>query len=275
MNRNVRILRKAIRLVYGHRTIAIPGEGAARLRIPPAEYPSLCLGVWRFEPRIKQRWKALLAPGEIIFDIGANIGITVQRFHALLSGACVIYAFEPLPRNVALLRKNSAVLHGRIQVIEVAVGNTDGHIHFEDNLDHGALSRMSSLGTPSQQDRDFWQHSSSIEVQLVTLDRYCTYNPEAMPTFIKLDVEGAGHWVMQGAQSTLSQYKPVVSCSFHGQEEQEGILEVLASQGYRGIQVDAGGTLSWCGLAESEGEFGHPDCARIASRIKAAVLASS
>ena len=270
MNRNVRVLRKGIRFLFGRRTIAIRGEGAARLRFPPAEYPSLLMGVWAFEPRIKKRWKALLAPGEIIFDIGANIGITVQRFHALLSGACVIHAFEPLPRNLVLLRENSAVLHGQVQVVEAAVGNDNGRVSFEDNLDHGALSRMSGLGKPSQQDRDFWHHSRSIEVNLVTLDRYYANHPEAVPTFIKLDVEGAGHLVMQGNKTTLRQYKPVLSCSFHGQEEQDGIIEVLESHGYRGIQVGSGGTLSWCGLAESE--FGHPDCARIASRIKAAAL---
>jgi FkbM family methyltransferase len=255
--------------LFGRRTIAIRGEGAVSLRFPPSEYPRLLMGFWAVEPEIKKRWKALLSPGEVIFDVGANIGITVQRFHALLSGACVIHAFEPLPRNLELLRQNIAGLDHHVQVVAAAVGNENGRVIFEDNLDHGALSRISRLGTPSRKARDFWRHSNSIEVDLVTLDRYCADHPEAAPTFIKLDVEGAGHLVMQGAKTVLSRHKPVLSCSFHSKEERDGINEVLAAQGYRGIQIGSGGTLSWCGLTESMAEFGHPDCARIAGRINA------
>src|SRR4030095_2870708 len=99
MNHNVHILRKAIRFAFGRRTIAIRGESGVPLRFPPSEYPSLLLGLRAYEPEMKKRWQAILSSSEVIFDIGANIGITAQRFHAILKGKCDIYAFEPLPRN--------------------------------------------------------------------------------------------------------------------------------------------------------------------------------
>lgn len=269
MTYHVRFLRKGIRLLFGRRAITIRGEGAIPLSFPPWEYPSLLIGLWAFEPEVKRRWKALLSPGEVIYDIGANIGLTMQRFHALLSGACAIHAFEPLPRNLELLRQNIAGLGQDVRVVAVAVGNKNGRTSFEDNLDHGALSRLKEIGVPSRDIHEFWGQSTSIDVDLITLDRYCDDHPEAAPTFIKLDVEGAGHLVMQGGKSVLSRFKPVVSCSFHGREERNGIIDVLASQGYRGIKIRNDGTLTWCDLEDSVAEFGHPDYHRIASRINA------
>jgi FkbM family methyltransferase len=269
VNLCVRIVREGIRLAFGHRLIAIRGEGSVPLRFAPGEYPSLLLGLSRFEKAIKKRWQALLTPGEVIFDIGANIGITVQRFHAILAGACVIHAFEPVPRNLGLLRENVAGLNGKVEVVEAAVGNEIGRITFEDNLNHGGLSRIENIYEVKRHDRDFWRHSSKIEVNLITLDRYCADHPEAAPSFIKIDVEGAGRLVMEGAEDVLGRYKPVLSCSFHGEKERTGMIELLKAQGYRGVHSGPGGILSWCDLTDSDGEFTHPDCARIASRITA------
>jgi len=227
------------------------------------------MGIRAFEPEIKKLWKPLLSPGEVIFDIGANIGLTVQRFNALLSGNCAIYAFEPLPRNLELLRQNIAVVKSNVRVIATAVSNETGKTTFEDNLNHGALSRISGrTGATATDNREFWKKTNFVEVDLVTLDQFCADHPEAAPTFVKLDVEGAGHLVMQGAKSVLSRYKPVVSCSFHSDEETNGIIEVLGSLGYQGIHIGPDGTLSWCSLKNTT-EFGHPDSDRIAKKISA------
>jgi len=269
MNHHVRILRKAIRLVWGHRTITIRGEGAVPLQFPPSEYPRLLMGIRAFEPEIKNRWKPLVSPGEVIFDVGANIGLTVQRFNALLSGNCDIYAFEPLPRNLTLLRQNISGVKSKVRVIATAVSNEIGRTTFEDNLNHGALSRISGrTGPTSTDDREFWKNTNFVEVDLVTLDQFCVDHSEAAPTFVKLDVEGAGHLVMQGAKNVLKLHKPVVSCSFHSDEETNGIIKVLEAHGYRGIHIHADGTLSWCSLKETT-EFGHPDSERISKRIAA------
>jgi len=239
--------------------MSVRGEAGAPLYFSPSEYPSLMLGVSRFEREIKNRWRRLLTPGAVIFDIGANIGITTQRFHALLSGACVVHAFEPVPRNIQLLRRNCAAFGDRVKIVEAAVGAQNGRTTFDDNTDHGALSRISDGTITAQRDCQFWRHYRTFEVNLLTLDQYCADHSGVLPSFIKLDVEGAAGLVLQGGKGILRQKKPVLSVSFHNDDEISKVLEIIRAHGYRGIQSIAGQVPSWCDPAESCGDFAHPE----------------
>jgi FkbM family methyltransferase len=232
---------------------------AGLLWVRPAEYPSLLLGPSRAEPGIAREWRCLLRPGEAIFDVGANIGFTAQRFHALLGGDCHIWAFEPLTRNVELLRRNVRKLGTAITVVPVAVGDHDGVAMLRDNRHHGGLSRLESLGEIRPEHVAFWSETAGVEVPLISLDSYVAANPGIRPTFIKLDVEGAGHWVMRGAHRTLERDRPLVSCSFHSPEERSGVLEALEQHGYRGVEVNVSGQCEWRKLADASGNFLHPD----------------
>ena len=149
-------------------------------------------------------------------------------------------------------------------VVPVAVGDQDGVTVLRDNRHHGGLSRLRSLGIRSEHEA-FWGDARDVEVPLVTLDSYVDANPGTKPTFIKLDVEGAGHWVMRGARRTIERDRPLVSCSFHSPEERSGVLEVLGQHGYRGVYVDNRGLCTWRELAAASANFVHPEDPRIRS----------
>jgi FkbM family methyltransferase len=262
MNHRVSALRWLVRTVFGSAVLPVWGE-AGTLWIRPAEYPSLLLGPSRAEPTIAEEWRRLLRPGEVIFDVGANIGFTAQRFHALLGGDCRIWAFEPVARNVELLRRNVRKL-GAVVVVPVAVGETNGSVLLRDNHHHGGLSRLQSLEIRPEHVA-FWSDAQEVEVPMVSLDSYVAGHRDAKPTFIKLDVEGAGHWVLRGARRTIERDRPLVSCSFHSEEESAGILEVLGDNGYRGIRVARDGTCSWRPLDRASANFLHPSDPRTSS----------
>jgi FkbM family methyltransferase len=245
--------------------VPLPGEASTTLWARPSEYPSLLLGPRRVEADIAREWAALVRPGEAIFDVGANIGFTVQRFYALLQGRCHIWAFEPIPRNLELLERNVAGLQDSVTIVRSAVGDFNGTALLQDNLHHGGLSRLKNLSDIRREDANFWRVTREVEVPMLTLDDYVAGWTDTRPTFVKLDVEGAGHWVMSGATRLLSRYTPVVSCSFHSTEEQEGILRVLGAHGYRGVKVLGNGTCHWCDLTASTGNFVHPSDERARS----------
>jgi FkbM family methyltransferase len=276
VNRHVGLLRYLVRFLFGRRIVSVRGEaGGVRLYFSPSEYPSLMLGVSRFEREIRDRWENLLTPGEIIFDVGANIGITVHRFQALLAGACVVHAFEPVNRNLELLRRNCAAFGDRVRVVQAAVGDRNGRIAFDDNIDHGGLSRINNIRKSWKSDPLYWQHYESIEVNVLTLDQYCADQPDAVPSFIKLDIEGAGGLALEGAQGILSRNKPILSVSFHGDEERSKVLEIVEAHGYRGIQLDSTGSVSWCEPEKSDGDFAHPGCERTARLVARAAISPS
>lgn len=258
------MLRKFIRLIFGRRCITIKGEASVPLRFPPAEYPSLFRGFKKLYPQLKQEWIQLLGDHERIFDIGANIGLTVQRFYSILNGKCSIWAFEPMLRNFELLEINSrALASNSIFVFNNAVGNYNGEIIFSDNLEHGGLSRIAATFSNPHRSDDLWDKCTEVKAKIVTLDTFLGNHQDACPSFVKIDVEGAGALVLEGARNMLKQYRPVISSEFHTSDEREGMCQILEEAEYRGIVFHEDGTLCWCDAKDSKGTFIHPHDPRV------------
>ncbi|HYV65608.1 MAG TPA: FkbM family methyltransferase, partial [Myxococcales bacterium] len=246
-------LRWAIRTAFGRRVFVRTSEAGVPFRFRPAEYPSLLQGPFHIEADLRLRWIALLRPADRIFDVGANIGLTVHRLFSICRGDCEIVAFEPLPRNLELLRLNVAALRQeRVRIVETAVGAQEGTAAFEDNVDHGALSRLEAVADASA--LALRKRLRTVEVPVTTLDSFIAAHPEAPPAFVKLDVEGAAHLVLMGARQMLALLRPALSCSYHSRQEQDGVVAAVRAAGYVGLSFGAGG-IRRCEPEESKGEF--------------------
>lgn len=250
---------------FGSRDITRRGEFQRPLTFRPSEHPSLLLGMSYFEPIALREYRTLLRPGDSIFDIGANIGITAQRFDGILGGKCRIQAFEPLPRNAALLRLNVQYMGDRISVLECALGESEGQVEFLDNLEHGAVSQLAHFDGSTERNGQLWRKSASISIRMRTIDSVVASSGSVKPNFLKIDVEGAAGGVLRGAASTLASCKPVVSCSYHSTTEESMVCEALAQAGYRGLNVSPDGACEWTGLQQAKGTFVHPDDPRVAT----------
>lgn len=260
-----RLTSSLVRLLLGERSIAIRGEAGVPFRFRPAEYPTLLRGVKRVDPHIRRAWARLLRPEEVILDIGANIGFTVQRFFSILGPRCSIYAFEPIPRNFELLEINSRALGSdRIVLIAAAVGDRDGQATFCDNVYHGALSRLSTT-RPTTNDRWslYWKEYREIKVEMIALDTFVQRHPEVRPTFVKIDVEGSGAMVVRGAGELLRRHRPAIGCEFHSSNERTEVTNYLDEAGYRGIRFENDGRAFWCDLDQAA-YFLHPNDPRAA-----------
>jgi len=260
-----RITYRLIQSAFRRRAITVRGEAGVPFTYRPAEYPVMLLGLGRVGRHIRTAWELLLQDGEVIFDIGANIGFTVQRFFSILQGQCYVHAFEPMPRNCEFLRRNTESLPpDRVVLVEAAVGKTDGQASFLDNLQHGALSRVSSSITPdSPHWESYWQQHETVTVPMVTLDSYLSEHPQVRPTFLKIDVEGAAAEVLAGAGDLLSRFKPAIMCEYHSDQERADTHRALATQGYRPVSLTQGPAFTWCGPAQPSVYFLHPDDPRV------------
>jgi hypothetical protein len=67
-------------------------------------------------------------------------------------------------------------------------------------------------------------------VNAVSLDEYAAKN--AVPDFIKCDVEGAEVEVFRGAQRILTEKRPGILCEMHSEENRRILLEDFARFGY-------------------------------------------
>jgi FkbM family methyltransferase len=143
--------------------------------------------------------KALLGQfvnsGDLVFDVGANIG---NRVEILLSLGATVVAFEPQPICV---RELLARDNGHLTVIQKAVGETEGDRTFYFANPGDALASM----IPNWYDR---VGTSSMNVPVTTLDK--AIEQFGVPKFCKIDVEGFEVEVLKG----LSRAIPVISIEY-------------------------------------------------------------
>lgn len=69
-----------------------------------------------------------LADGDIVFDVGANIGLF--SLFCLEQAAVKVYAFEPAPHCIACMRTNLAGVKDWVEIVEAALTDTDGPQEF-------------------------------------------------------------------------------------------------------------------------------------------------
>ena len=137
--------------------------------------------------------KQIIKEGDIIIDLGANIGYYTLIFAKLVGDLGHVYAFEPDPSNFELLSKNvKENKHSNVTVIQKAVSNKNSKIKLY----------VSKRNIASHRIFDSDEKRNSIEVDVITLDEYFK-NFEKPIKFIKIDVEGAEFQVLNGMKMIL------------------------------------------------------------------------
>ena len=130
--------------------------------------------------------------GDIVIDIGANIGYYTLMFAKLVGGTGKIYAFEPDPKNFSILEKNIQVNgYNNIILEKKAVSNKLGKSTFYVSEN----SAGSSMHKPNNV-------VDQIYVDLITLDNYFEVNT-ITPDFVKIDIEGYELNALKGMESIL------------------------------------------------------------------------
>lgn len=177
-------------------------------------------GCWlgTYESEKQRAFVKEITEGMTVYDVGANVG-----FYSLLAARCVgdsgrVYAFEPLPANVAYLRRHVQMnqLH-QVDVHPVAVSDARGPVRFAPG-DNRAVGQITLGG--------------ALEVQSVTLDDFVFNEGNRPPQVIKIDVEGAEELVLEGARRILRECQPVLFLATHGTAVHRQCCERLTNFGY-------------------------------------------
>ncbi|MDH5674008.1 MAG: FkbM family methyltransferase [Myxococcales bacterium] len=141
----------------------------------------------------------LLSSGGSFIDVGANIGLVSVPVAERTPTRC--HAFEPEPKNCALLRRNVA-RHGlqqRIQVHPVALDRHTGRVQLalspDNSGDHRLLDESHAPPGPPP--------DSCITVTATTLDEALERAPLKPPIVVKIDSQGAELRVLTGGRRLL------------------------------------------------------------------------
>lgn len=174
----------------------------------------------RYEVTRLRELSSALNPGDVFYDVGANVGIYSLYASAAVGNSGHIYAFEPLERNLRYLRQHLTLnnLHN-CTVLPAAVCDREGTLSFSSANRQSSMARLVADG--------------EITVPSSTLDK-CVYGEMRLrpPNVIKVDVEGAELQVLSGASRTLSEFHPAMFVEIHGTELHRDCRDFLLARGY-------------------------------------------
>ena len=138
----------------------------------------------------------LIRQGDVVIDVGANIGTHAVFFAQKVAPGGLIYAVEPQRMTYELLCAN-LVINNLLNVIplKAAAGETAGEIAIP-ILDPNQAQNFGSLNIEG--------HSEGESVRLMTLDELGLKRCN----MIKIDVEGMELQVLKGAEKTIKTCRP-------------------------------------------------------------------
>jgi len=149
------------------------------------------------EPEVFRFIHQSIAPGDAVLDVGAFLGVYAILEARLAGPDGRVIAFEPTPWSAAIARRHFRYNHlgpDRLTLIEAAVSDRPGrgvlHEYPEPYVNSLSLA-VDSAAAPR-----------ATAVAMVTIDEMCA-RTGVVPSFIRMDVQGAELHALRGAVETI------------------------------------------------------------------------
>lgn len=134
-----------------------------------------------------------IKPGNIIIDIGANIGYYALLEARLVGNSGRIFAIEPVLQNIELLKKNIKINnYQNIEVFQTAIGDKNG-------MDWMYISQKSNWNSLIRRNEILPTIVDKVPVKVITLDSFFKHK-KICPDFVRMDVEGYEVEIIKGLE---------------------------------------------------------------------------
>ena len=173
-----------------------------------------------------------VAPGDVVVDIGANIGL-FSVYAAKVCRAERVISFEPFPENFEMLRKNAEQnqLDSITCVNQAVAGNRGMRTLILDSTDAGSHSLVSGVATAPT--------GRSVKVDCCTLDEVFQRFALSRIDYLKMDCEGSEYEILENAVSRLGQIRRI-SMETHTTPDRkaEDLEKLLCGHGFTVRRID-------------------------------------
>jgi FkbM family methyltransferase len=191
---NTKIIRKSLNLM--HRLLNGIGLDVVKVRNAPS-YTWMGLKDMRIQR---------------IVDVGANRGQFMESALSAFPDA-VFYCFEPLPAAFSVLESNVKIRNaGKVNLYNMAVGDTEGTIDMHLHVDHDVSSSLLLTTQSTAQLYPVTNSQRVIQVPITTLDSALNIPrvQQERDLLVKIDVQGYEDRVIKGGAQTIGRAKAVI-----------------------------------------------------------------
>ena len=157
-----------------------------------------------YEIKFDNKMMESLKKGDVVFDIGANVGFYSEKFARIVGEKGKVYAFEPLSESTKHIKK-LMLKYPSIILEEVVLGDRDCITSFVINKVKTNSKNTNDYFSSMVQLDNSSLNANIVKKEMYSLDTIC--QKYTVPEFIKLDVEGFELNVLLGAKKTLASKK--------------------------------------------------------------------
>ncbi len=197
LGRNVTFVRRLPKRYGGGRCVVSPEGGLRYLR----------LDLGKVDESLLQLTRCLVQPGDVVWDVGANVGLFTVAASSHAGPKGEVLAVEADSWLVGLLRRTASLRDSQrqspIEVLPCAVSDHESLARFCIAERARSSSHLEGVGTTQSGGL-----RSTITVLTVRLDWLLDRRPP--PSIVKIDVEGAEEFVLSGATRLLREIRPIL-----------------------------------------------------------------
>lgn len=193
------------------------------------------LGIGRYAPATEYVYHLpqLVRRGDTVIDIGANLGYYARTLSRLAGPGGRVYAVEPVPPILAVLRRN---LRGcrNVEIMPYALGTEEREIR----MGNDSARETGYFGTGQN-----FVNETGAAADTEFTARMCRgsrlFDSLTRLDFVKCDIEGYEAIVMEEMRPLLARFRPTVLIETGG-ENRPRIVRLFTELGYRGYTLDRG-----------------------------------
>src|SRR6516165_2298515 len=223
-----RILERSMRWLVFRRRLPATFKNAILYVSPAAGLRYVFRPMANVDPPLLMAARTLVRRNDVIWDIGANVGLFSLAAAVCAGDQGQVIAFEPDAWIAQLLRRTSRaqpIHNARITVVPVAVASEISLRSFSIAIRSRASNALSEYGLT-----EMGGVKEQYLVPAFNLDWLLSNLPT--PDIIKIDVEGAELEVISNQVRMLTEVRPVILCEVASNNADE-ITKLLTSAAYR------------------------------------------
>jgi FkbM family methyltransferase len=193
----------------------------------------------------KRVYLFFVGSGDVVLDIGANVGSHTTFLSRLTRATGRVLSFEPVPQSFRQLEKNirRKGRFGNVTASQLAIGSPrepGGSVLMQapgTELTHAALARHAA---------NAWADADTVQsftVKISSVDAEAASHRLFRVDFIKVDVEGAELEVLRGARRTIERHQPLIYCEIYNEWARSfgysptDLFSYLGDLGYVGARI--------------------------------------
>ena len=206
-------------------------------KLPLYVSPEASLGYWRpnlasVDPLLFDMALEMVRVGQVVWDVGANVGLFSFCAAALAGPSGSVLAIEPdfwlanlLTRSARGLSRSHRATTAPVAVICGAVAEHTGISEFQIAERGRAANHLAEIAGSSQVGGNrYLQHTITV-----SLDFLLEHFPP--PSVLKIDAEAAEVKVLRGSEKVLRTVRPVIWCEV-SPENSEAVAKLLHEHDY-------------------------------------------